>query len=122
MKFSTMPLTTTWTRSPVSKWGCAFSSVTRPWVAHRVWPIPEPGRRRRDGHAAVAVAVQRFDRRAQPRQVADRADRLEPVVALHGDPGRVIAAVLELLQPPQQVLLDRAGPDVSDDPAHGGGL
>src|SRR5574337_2088109 len=35
-----MPLWTT-TRSPVqSLWGWAFSSVGRPWVAHRVWPSP----------------------------------------------------------------------------------
>src|SRR4029453_12590091 len=35
-----MPLTTTWTRSEVSKCGCAFSSLTRPCVAQRVWPMP----------------------------------------------------------------------------------
>ena len=35
-----MPLTTTWTRCSVSKCGCAFSSLTRPWVAQRVWPMP----------------------------------------------------------------------------------
>jgi hypothetical protein len=34
-----------WMRSPVSKCGCAFSSVTRPWVAQRVWPIPVVGSR-----------------------------------------------------------------------------
>src|SRR2546423_1730648 len=32
-----------WIRSAVSKWGWAFSSVTRPWVAQRVWPMPVPG-------------------------------------------------------------------------------
>ena len=35
-----MPLTTTCTRSLVSKCGWALDSVTRPWVAQRVWPIP----------------------------------------------------------------------------------
>ena len=39
-KFSTMPLWTT-TMSPVqSRCGCAFSSVGRPCVAQRVWPMP----------------------------------------------------------------------------------
>ena len=40
MKFSTMPLTTMWTRLSSSKCGCALSSLTRPWVAQRVWPMP----------------------------------------------------------------------------------
>src|SRR3954454_17581035 len=35
-----MPLTTTCTWSVVSKCGWALASLTRPWVAHRVWPIP----------------------------------------------------------------------------------
>ncbi len=35
-----MPFTTMWTRSAVSKCGWAFASVTRPCVAHRVWPMP----------------------------------------------------------------------------------
>ena len=35
-----MPLTTTWTRSFVSKCGWALDSVTRPCVAQRVWPMP----------------------------------------------------------------------------------
>ena len=35
-----MPLTTTWTRSLVSKCGWAFDSVTRPCVAQRVCPMP----------------------------------------------------------------------------------
>ena len=29
-----------WTRSELSLCGCAFSSVTRPWVAQRVCAIP----------------------------------------------------------------------------------
>ncbi len=36
-----MPLWTT-TRVPEpSRWGWAFSSVGRPWVAQRVWPMPK---------------------------------------------------------------------------------
>ena len=38
--FSTIPLRTMWTRSELSLWGWAFSSVTRPWVAQRVWATP----------------------------------------------------------------------------------
>ena len=41
--FSTIPLRTMWIRPAVSKWGWALSSVTRPWVAQRVWPIPIVG-------------------------------------------------------------------------------
>ena len=35
-----MPLTTTWTEPVVSKCGWALHSLTRPWVAQRVWPMP----------------------------------------------------------------------------------
>src|SRR5436305_370703 len=35
-----MPLTTTWTALLVSKCGWALSSLTRPCVAQRVWPMP----------------------------------------------------------------------------------
>ncbi len=38
--FSTIPLRTMWTRSESSLCGWAFSSVTRPWVAQRVWATP----------------------------------------------------------------------------------
>ncbi len=38
--FSTIPLRTMWTRSELSLCGWAFSSVTRPWVAQRVWATP----------------------------------------------------------------------------------
>ncbi len=38
--FSTMPLRTIWMLSVQSPCGWAFSSVTRPWVAQRVWPRP----------------------------------------------------------------------------------
>ena len=35
-----MPLWTTAMRLAPSRWGWAFCSVGRPWVAQRVWPIP----------------------------------------------------------------------------------
>ena len=39
-----------------SPWGWAFSSVTRPWVAHRVWPSPIVA-----GRAATATAPSPFE-------------------------------------------------------------
>ena len=41
-----------------------------------------------------------------------------PPLALERDAGGVVAAVLELLEPGEQDLLDRALPDVADDSAH----
>ncbi len=35
-----IPFITTRTVPSALMWGCAFSVVTRPWVAHRVWPSP----------------------------------------------------------------------------------
>jgi hypothetical protein len=51
-------------------------------------------------------------------QVADRTDVVEPAVLAQRDPGRVVAAVLEPLEPTQQQVLRRPATDVSDDPAH----
>ena len=42
LMFSLMPLCTTAMRPGSSVWGWAFSSVTPPWVAHRVWAMPAP--------------------------------------------------------------------------------
>ncbi len=39
-----MPLWTSAIRPVQSAWGWAFSSLGRPWVAHRVWPMPADGR------------------------------------------------------------------------------
>src|SRR5699024_7385501 len=53
-------------------------------------------------------------------QVADRADRLDLVRAGDdGDPGRVVAAVLELLQSGEQDVLRGTLADVADDATHG---
>ena len=91
-----MPLTTTWTRSVVSKCGWALASLTRPWVAQRVWPMPvvagrgRPRRRRRR-------------RRARPRRSrlsrlpTARTESISPS-AITEMPGGVVAAVLELAQ------------------------
>ena len=40
VQFSTMPFITTCTRPDASSWGWQFASVTRPWVAQRVWAMP----------------------------------------------------------------------------------
>src|SRR3546814_17616960 len=37
--FSIMPLWTSATRSLA--WGCALASLGEPWVAQRVWPMPD---------------------------------------------------------------------------------
>ena len=75
-----MPLTTTWTRSSVSKCGWALASETRPCVAQRVWPMPVVA-----GGASTATAPspsRSADRLAQVGEVADRAHGLEPLLGL----------------------------------------
>ena len=94
-----MPLTTTWTRSLVSKCGCAFCSLTRPCVAQRVWPMP-----------TVALVGDASPRPSPPRPVdrprrggrgcRPRAPTRSPA-GHHGDAGGVVAAVLELLAGPR---------------------
>ena len=49
------------TRSVVSKCGWAFSSLTRPWVAQRVWPIPVVAVRRGGGDATGLVVATRAE-------------------------------------------------------------
>ena len=105
-------------RSVQSPCGWAFSSVTRPWVAQRVWATPVVA-----GGAATATppapfpsccstAARRFG------EVADRADAVDPAVLDHRDAGRVVAAVLELLEPGDQQVAAGAPAHVSDDSAH----
>jgi hypothetical protein len=47
---------------------------------------------------------------------------VELVALEQGDPGRVVAAVLEALEAVDEELLALTGADVSDDPADGSGL
>ena len=54
----------------------------------------------------------------QKLQVADRADVVQSVGLAQRDPGGVVAAVLEPLQPSEEQRLRFTRPDVSDDPAH----
>src|ERR687887_306411 len=82
-----------WTRLSSSKCGWAFSSVTRPCVAQRVWPMPV---------------------------VAGGADGGQLPLGLHGDARGVVSAVLELLEPGEEDLLHRPMADIADDAAHGG--
>ena len=70
--FSTIPLRTMWTRSELSLCGWAFSSVTRPWVAQRVWATPVVAGGRRDGDA-TAPRPARPSRRAGWRGCRPRA-------------------------------------------------
>src|SRR5437763_1773561 len=50
--------------------------------------------------------------------VAARADVVEPLRLPEDDPGGVVAAVLEALEPLQEERLRLTRSDVSDDPAH----
>ena len=105
-----------WTLPELSSCGWAFSSVTRPWVAQRVWAMPVW--EARQGAGAVGGAL--VDRGAQVGEVADRVHALDLAVLDHREAGRVIAAVFELFQPGEQQLLAGATAHVSDDSAHEG--
>ena len=75
-------------------------------------PVPGSGRSAtRDGRARAASLADRgrVDRRAQRAQVADRAHGVDPVPVEDRDPGAVIAAVFELLEPRQQQRRVRLG-------------
>ena len=87
--------------------GCAFASVTPPCVAQRVCPSP-------------VVALEPFEpaRCLQVSERADRADVLEAALLEERDPGRVVAAVLEALEPLDEQRLALPRTDVSDYPAH----
>ena len=65
-KFSMMPLWTTAILPVVSRCGWALRSVGRPWVAHRVWPMPvlPPS----DSWSASASAPSRLARRPARRR------------------------------------------------------
>ena len=59
-----------------------------------------------------------FQGLAQLGQVADSADFLDPTRDQHRDSGRIVAAVLEVLQPGDEYLLTGTVADISDDSAH----
>ena len=103
-----MPLWTT-TRVPVpSRWGWAFSSVGRPWVAQRVWPMPKV-----PWMGLSAMTVSRL--RSLPG--ARRSSR--PCGAAgDGDAGGVVAAVFEAAKAFNDDGDDGLRTDVTDDSAH----
>ena len=103
-----MPLWTTTIWPVQSRCGCAFSSVGRPCVAQRVWPMPYSPVER----VAARSTASRFD------ELAGAAAELDPPVAHDGDAGRVVAAVLEPAQPVDEDRDDLLWADVADDSAH----
>jgi hypothetical protein len=70
--------------------------------------MAEPGRR---------VRVVRSGGRLQELEIPDGTDVVEPVGLEQCEPGRVVTAVLEPLEPVDEELLTGPAPDVSDDPA-----
>ena len=58
------------------------------------------------------------DRRAQVVEVADRAHEIDAVAVEHGDPGAVVAAVLEFLESVEQQRSHLPRSDIADDAAH----
>ena len=105
-----IPFITTRTVPSALVCGCAFSVVTRPWVAQRVWPSP----------AVAPEAVVRAGGVAQLGEVADGADRLGDALVLgeEREAGGVVAAVLEPLEAGEDELTAGSPADVPDDPAH----
>ena len=81
--------------------------------------VADAGRRRGRGHGDAAVRERMLlDSRAKVRQVADSPDAVDLTVRDHRDPCRVIAAVLELLEPRDQQVPARSVTYVSDYAAH----
>ena len=104
-----MPLWTT-TRRPVqSRWGWAFSSVGRPWVAQRVWPMPK-----------VPWMGSLCEDVFEVAELAGGAAELEAVaIAADGDAGGVVAAIFEAAESFNDDGDDfRTVADVTDDAAH----
>ena len=100
-----MPLWTTATRSVACGW--ALSSVGRPCVAQRVWPMP-----------IVPPSGSRSRRSSSVRELAFGAPAAEHAFLQRGDAGRVVAAVFEPLERVDQLARDRPVPQNSDDSAH----
>ena len=88
--------------------GCAFCSDGRPCVAQRVWPMPGVPPSGCSRSSALEVV-----------ELADAAPHLDVAVRERREPGRVVAAVLELPEPSDEDGARLARADVSDDAAHG---
>ena len=102
-----MPLWTTTILPWQSWWGWAFSSLGRPWVAQRVWPIPKAPAMRLRAQALLEVL-----------ELAHGAPAVQLAVLHHGDARGVIAAVLEAAQALDDDRHRLPRSDVADDPAH----
>ena len=89
--------------------GWALVSDGRPWVAQRVWPMPSGAGHRR-GLGAAARGCRACRRSAAPRCGRPSQDR---------DARRVVAAVLEPVQPLRKDGARFTLADVADDAAHG---
>ena len=109
--FSMIPLWTRARRPVQSMCGWAFSAVGLPWVAQRVcpmaaaWPV-----------GASAVSSASLATESVPPAARARHTR---VVDHHGDPGRVVAPVLELVQRAQEQGDGVGLAGDADDAAHG---
>ena len=90
-----------------SRCGCAFSSVGRPCVAQRVWPMPKS-----PSMGSRASTSSRFESLPALRRICSCPSRTTR------DAGRVVAAVLEAMQSIHQDRQDRFVADVADDAAH----
>ena len=101
-----IPLWTSATPSLTCGW--ALVSLGTPWVAQRVWPMPVTPPR---GSASQPLG--------QPVELARGAPPLDPAGHQRGDPGAVVAAILEPPQRIQQQGRRRPPADHPDDPAHG---
>ena len=105
-----MPLCTTTIRPVQSRWGWAFSSVGRPCVAQRVWPMPKvPAMGSLDEDGFEVAKLPRCS--AEVHCAVGRAG--------DGDAGRVITAVLEAAQAFDDDGHGGIGANVSDDSTHG---
>ena len=100
-----MPLCTTAT--PPEVWGWALASLGLPWVAQRVWAMPEEPFR----GGPVQRVLQRLDL-AQPPQAPQLA------AADQGQARGVVAAVLQAPQPFHQDRGHVVVRDHADDAAH----
>ena len=106
-----MPLCTTTMRPWQSRCGCAFSSVGRPCVAHRVWPMP-------NSPAIGSFARTSSRLRQLARAAADHASRRHARRRRRPSRSRDIPAAAA---PPSGPAAAAFRSDVSNDSAHGSG-
>ena len=100
-----MPLCTTARRSVA--WGCAFVSVGRPCVAHRVWPMP-----------IVPASGSRGEPRFEIAQLALGAPARQLAMLQRGHPRGIVAAVFKPLERIDEQRRNRLTPENADNSAH----